>query len=63
MNLEESGKPKTMRKKKCPECESENVIYLSGHGVIASERAPDPTRRLYQCQDCQEHFGYAGPFP
>lgn len=63
MSPRESDKPKTTNEKRCPECKSENVVYLGGVGVTSSERPPDPTHHLHQCQDCKKYFWYAGPLP
>jgi len=56
VNPGEANEPKTTRDKKCPECGSEKMTYLGGVGVAATERPPDPTRRLFQCQHCEKQF-------
>jgi DNA-directed RNA polymerase subunit M/transcription elongation factor TFIIS len=60
VNPGEANEPKTTRDKKCPECGSEKMTFLGGVGVASAERPPDPTRRLFQCQDCEKHFWYVG---
>lgn len=60
MNPGEANRLKTTRDKNCPECGSEKVTHVGGIGVIATERPPDPTRRLFQCQHCEKHFWDVG---
>ncbi len=60
MNPGEDKKPKTTREKKCPECGSEKIIYRSGGAVAATKRPPDPSHRLFECQQCGKHFWYVG---